>query len=518
MQPLAGIKVVDFSTLLPGPLASLILAEAGALVIKIERPGEGDELRSYEPRLGAAGAAFALLNRGKRSVAIDLKADGAKARLMPLLRWRRRPDRAVPARGHGTPGPRLRGARGDQPAPDLLLDHRLRPARAQGPGRRARPQLCRRDRAASSGGRPGRRPGGAAGPDRGHRRRQLPGGAQHPARAPRARCERARLPPRHRDDRSSVRADVVGARPGLRRGALAAPGRRAAHRRLAALSDLPDRRSPVSRRRAAGATLLGALCRADRARDTLSRRPARSSGDHAPRHARSSALTTLPIGRPGSPARTSAAASSPRWRRPCATPTSSRVACSQACWTEARADRSRRCRCRSPRCSGSRARRAIPCSARRTGCSTGDRAGARSRRAPVVAHPIPHLLCSTQTERPGPIAAVAASPATRTTTLTIDPSSIAYRLRRSARARRLRITVRPGGVEVVAPLRVREAEIRAFVEHHRAWIRTKTGALQRLLAEHPGSARLVDGARISYRGRPVGLRVVAARRRQGAGA
>jgi predicted metal-dependent hydrolase len=68
--------------------------------------------------------------------------------------------------------------------------------------------------------------------------------------------------------------------------------------------------------------------------------------------------------------------------------------------------------------------------------------------------------------------------------------------------------VRPGGVEVVAPLRARETEIRAFVEHHRAWIRTKTGALQRLLAEHPGSARLVDGARIPYRGRTVALRVV----------
>ena len=97
----------------------------------------------------------------------------------------------------------------------------------------------------------------------------------------------------------------------------------------------------------------------------------------------------------------------------------------------------------------------------------------------------------------------------RTTPLTIDPSSIAYRLRRSARARRLRITVRPGGVEVVAPVRMREAEIRAFVEHHRDWIRTRTGALQRLLAEHPGSPRLIDGAKILYRGRPVGLRVAA---------
>ena len=86
MQPLAGIRVVDFSTLLPGPLATLVLAEAGAEVVKIERPGYGDELRGYEPRFGGAGAGFALLNRGKRSIALDLKANGAKDRLMPLLR------------------------------------------------------------------------------------------------------------------------------------------------------------------------------------------------------------------------------------------------------------------------------------------------------------------------------------------------------------------------------------------------------------------------------------------------
>ena len=85
MPPLAGIKVVDFSALLPGPLASLILAEAGAQVVKVERPA-GDELRAYEPRFGAAGAGFALLNRGKRSIVLDLKANGSKERLMPLLR------------------------------------------------------------------------------------------------------------------------------------------------------------------------------------------------------------------------------------------------------------------------------------------------------------------------------------------------------------------------------------------------------------------------------------------------
>jgi alpha-methylacyl-CoA racemase len=85
MSPLAGIRVIDFSTLLPGPLASLILAEAGAEVVKVERP-EGDEMRGYEPRFGAAGVGFALLNRGKRSITLDLKANGALERLMPLLR------------------------------------------------------------------------------------------------------------------------------------------------------------------------------------------------------------------------------------------------------------------------------------------------------------------------------------------------------------------------------------------------------------------------------------------------
>jgi len=84
-QPLAGVCVLDFSTLLPGPLATLLLAEAGAEVIKIERPGAGDEMRSYQPRFGPSSVNFALLNRGKRSVAIDLKAPDALSRLRPLI-------------------------------------------------------------------------------------------------------------------------------------------------------------------------------------------------------------------------------------------------------------------------------------------------------------------------------------------------------------------------------------------------------------------------------------------------
>jgi len=83
--PLSDVRVLDFSTLLPGPLATLLLAEAGAEVIKIERPGRGDEMRSYTPKFGADSVNFALLNRGKRSIAIDLKEKTAIGKLKPLL-------------------------------------------------------------------------------------------------------------------------------------------------------------------------------------------------------------------------------------------------------------------------------------------------------------------------------------------------------------------------------------------------------------------------------------------------
>jgi crotonobetainyl-CoA:carnitine CoA-transferase CaiB-like acyl-CoA transferase len=83
--PLGDIKVLDFSTLLPGPMATLFLAEAGAEVIKVERPGRGEDMRSYLPKWGADSANFNLLNRGKKSIAVDLKDPEQLARLRPLL-------------------------------------------------------------------------------------------------------------------------------------------------------------------------------------------------------------------------------------------------------------------------------------------------------------------------------------------------------------------------------------------------------------------------------------------------
>jgi crotonobetainyl-CoA:carnitine CoA-transferase CaiB-like acyl-CoA transferase len=84
---LEGLRVLDFSTLLPGPMATLLLAEAGAEVIKVERPGRGDDMRGYFPRWGEDGASFALLNRGKRSIALDLKSPADRQRLEPLVRF-----------------------------------------------------------------------------------------------------------------------------------------------------------------------------------------------------------------------------------------------------------------------------------------------------------------------------------------------------------------------------------------------------------------------------------------------
>ena len=83
---LEGIKVIDFSTLLPGPLASLFLSETGAEVIKIEKPGVGDEIRLSNPQWGEQSVSFSLLNRGKKSLSLDLKEPKNLKILIPILK------------------------------------------------------------------------------------------------------------------------------------------------------------------------------------------------------------------------------------------------------------------------------------------------------------------------------------------------------------------------------------------------------------------------------------------------
>jgi len=85
MQPLSGLLVLDFTTLLPGPLASLMLAEAGAEVIKIDRPG-GEDMRRFPPAIDGESVPFAMLNRGKQCLTLDLKSAADRATLTPLLK------------------------------------------------------------------------------------------------------------------------------------------------------------------------------------------------------------------------------------------------------------------------------------------------------------------------------------------------------------------------------------------------------------------------------------------------
>lgn len=91
MQPLEGIRVLDLSRLLPGPLASLVLADLGATVDKIEDPGGGDYLRHMPPAMQGPGveptsATFLALNRNKRCAVLDLKKPSGAAALKRLVR------------------------------------------------------------------------------------------------------------------------------------------------------------------------------------------------------------------------------------------------------------------------------------------------------------------------------------------------------------------------------------------------------------------------------------------------
>ena len=74
--PLAGITVIDLTRVLAGPYCTMMLAAMGARVIKVERPGTGDDSRAIGPFVNDVSAYFVSLNRGKESIALDLKDDG----------------------------------------------------------------------------------------------------------------------------------------------------------------------------------------------------------------------------------------------------------------------------------------------------------------------------------------------------------------------------------------------------------------------------------------------------------
>lgn len=84
MRSLEGIRVLDLSRLLPGPFCSLLLADLGAEVVKVEEQGLGDYTRWMPPHLGETSAIFAALNRGKKSIVLNLKSARGRELLLRL--------------------------------------------------------------------------------------------------------------------------------------------------------------------------------------------------------------------------------------------------------------------------------------------------------------------------------------------------------------------------------------------------------------------------------------------------
>lgn len=87
MKPLTGQRVIDLTQNVAGPYCTQVLADLGAEVVKIERPGTGDDTRHWAPRIGEAmSPTYATFNRGKQSLALDLDHPDAQALLASLLR------------------------------------------------------------------------------------------------------------------------------------------------------------------------------------------------------------------------------------------------------------------------------------------------------------------------------------------------------------------------------------------------------------------------------------------------
>jgi crotonobetainyl-CoA:carnitine CoA-transferase CaiB-like acyl-CoA transferase len=84
--PLAGMKVIDLSQIMAGPTCSMLLADMGADVIKVEKLPGGDDSRTYrEPRVNGVSAPFMIMNRNKRGIALNLKLAQGRQILMRLL-------------------------------------------------------------------------------------------------------------------------------------------------------------------------------------------------------------------------------------------------------------------------------------------------------------------------------------------------------------------------------------------------------------------------------------------------
>ncbi len=221
--PLDGVKVIDLSVMISGPLATMLLADQGADVIKVESPGLGDLMRYLGSSRGGMTGLFAGCNRGKRGITIDLKHPEGVELLQVDGGDRRRVRAELPARSVCPARHRTRRPAGSEPRPRLRVDLGLRadrpvlePARLRqrhpgllGHGRRAdRSRHGYADRASQPRLRQGdgvhRGPSdhrGALRPRAGRRRTaHRAGDARRRDRVPVARCRHGSHPARGRRD------------------------------------------------------------------------------------------------------------------------------------------------------------------------------------------------------------------------------------------------------------------------------------------------------------------------------
>ena len=276
-RPLDGVLVVALEQAVAAPFATRHLADLGARVIKIERPGRGDFARDYDSAAGDGFSSwFVWLNRSKESVVLDLKTGPGRQALDALIA---RADVFVcnlAPGGDPAARPGTRPARGRPPAAGGVPAERLRRGRALRGAQGLRPAGAGRGRRAG-GDRLAGRPGKGGDQRRRHRRRHVRL-QRHPVRPAAARADRPR---RHRQGvpvRRARRMDVqpAAARPADREGAGA--HRRAArdHPPVRRLSDRGRRRGDArgAERARVGPAVRRRPRRAGHARRPVRRQPA----------------------------------------------------------------------------------------------------------------------------------------------------------------------------------------------------------------------------------------------------
>jgi hypothetical protein len=241
--PLEGLLVADFSYVLPGPLAAMMLADLGAIVIKVERPGVGDDTRQWgSPWTDNSSSYFEAASRSKKSVELDL-FDPKDLQLARELA--RRPAGELPRRQPGAQRSGLRRGCGREPSHRVRLDHRVRQPRGTRP---ARVRLRR-----PGGRRPDEHHWNAGGADEGRRRARrcthCKGcGHRHP---------RGAASPRVRRNGATGRGQLAVQPPWVRWPTRPRPTwRRQTHRRAWATGTRPSLPTKLGRQRRASRRLL----------------------------------------------------------------------------------------------------------------------------------------------------------------------------------------------------------------------------------------------------------------------